>query len=132
MEEILEQLRELSERVSCPLELPSEDDLVAVEEALLIAIPYDLREFLLRASDLIYGALEPVTAADPRSHTFLPDVAANAWAEGMPREYLPLCQYQGGYACIAQDGKVFFWRRGELHDEWDDLWCWCRDVWLEK
>jgi len=130
LEEILEQLRELNERVSCALDLPTEDDLVRVEEEILISIPYDLRNFLLQASDVICGTIEPVTAADPRAHTYLPDVAAHAWEIGMPREYIPVCGYKGGYACTAQDGKVFFWQDGELVEEWQDFWCWCREVWL--
>lgn len=132
MEEILELLREQSQAVSLPLDLPTEDDLVGIEEAILISIPGDLRTFLMEASDVIVGRMEPVTAADPRSHTYLPEVASQAWDRGMPREYVPVCEYDGGYACIGQDGKVFFWKDGDLADEWEDLWYWVRDVWLES
>lgn len=131
VEEIIEMLREHAESVSLPLALPSEDELVDVEEQILIGLPYDLRMFLLEVSDVIVGQLEPVTAADPRSHTYLPEVASRAWALGMPREYLPVCEYQNGFACIAQDGKVFFWDGVDLTEEWEDFWQWCRDVWLE-
>ncbi|MFL0811038.1 MAG: SMI1/KNR4 family protein [Agarilytica sp.] len=132
MEEILELLREQSASVSLPLDLPSEDDLVEIEEAILIHIPHDLRTYLMEVSDVIVGALEPVTAADPRSHTYLPEVAAQAWNQGMPRENIPVCEYGGGYACIGQDGKVYFWKNGEQEEEWEDFWYWCRDVWLES
>ena len=131
MEDIIEQLRERSETVSLGLELPSEDQLVVVEEEILIPLPHDLRVFLLEVSDLIVGSLEPATAADPRSHTYLPEMCANAWDAGLPRENIPICQYRGGYAAIAEDGKVFFWSPDGAEDEpWDDIWRWCRDVWL--
>ncbi|WP_086929343.1 SMI1/KNR4 family protein [Agarilytica rhodophyticola] len=133
MEEILEELRELSEDVSVALELPTEDDLVLIEEEILISLPHALRVFLLEASDIIYGSIEPVTAADPRSHTHLPEVAAQAWSMGMPREYIPIAEYDGGYACIAEDGKVSFWSsNGMLENKWDDFWLWCRDVWMAR
>lgn len=132
MDEILEQLRELNQEVSLPLELPSEEMLVVVEEEILISIPYDLRTFLLEASDVIVGTLEPVTAADPRSHTYLPEVAALAWSLGLPREYIPICEYDGGYAAISQDGRIIFWVNDRIAEEWEDFWWWCRDVWLER
>ncbi len=132
MEEILELLQEQNQAVSFPLDLPTEEDLVCVEEEILISLPGDLRTFLLEASDVIVGAIEPVTAADPRSHTYLPEVAATAWSVGLPREYIPVCEYAQGYACIAQDGKVYFWQSGDMIEEWEDFWYWCRDVWLQE
>lgn len=130
MEEIIDLLREQCEAVSLPLGLPSEEELVCIEEEILIPIPYDLRKFLLEVSDVIVGVIEPVTAADPRSHTYLPEVTSRAWDIGLPREYVPVCEYEGGYACIAQDGTVYFWDGRDLKKEWDDFWHWCRDVWI--
>lgn len=43
MEEVIEQLRELSEPVPVPLELPDDDLLVEIEEQLLINLPFGLR-----------------------------------------------------------------------------------------
>lgn len=133
MEEVIETLRERNVDVSVTLELPSEDDLVKVEEEILIPLPGDLRTYLLEASDVICGRLEPVTAVDPRSHTYLPEVCAQAWDIGLPREYIPVCELMDGYACIAQDGKVHHWSREQgLEEEWEDFWDWCSEVWLEE
>ena len=85
MEEIIEQLREANEPVPVPLELPDEDLLVEIEEQLFIDIPFVFKEFLLTVSDVVYGSLEPVTVTDPQSHTYLPDVAANASAASTAR-----------------------------------------------
>lgn len=133
MEEILELLRENHQSVPVPLELPDEDDLVEIEEELLLAIPRDMRTYLLTASDVIYGSLEPVTVVDVQSHTYLPEVAAVAWSKGVPRYLVPLCEINGNYYCVESEGEVVFWRDGELTDEtWDTLWYWVRDVWLES
>ncbi len=133
MEEIVEQLRELNEPVPVPLELPDEDQLVEVEEQMLINIPFEFREFLLLVSDVIYGHLEPVTASDPNSHTYLPEVAAVAWSLGVPRDLIPICEDRGDYYCVDGEGEVVFWsgETTELTDEtWESVWHWARDVWL--
>lgn len=134
IEEVIEQLRTRNETIPVPLELPDEDLLVEVEEELLIGIPYDLRLFLLQVSDVVYGRLEPVTAADPRSHTYLPEVAAMAWDLGVPRHLVPLCQDGHDYYLVDMEGKVLRWEgaNAELTDEqWDSVWHWVEEVWLE-
>ena len=132
MEEIIEFLETYRESVSTPLELPNHDDLVVIEEEILMPIPFDYREFLLSVSDVIYGNIEPATAADPRSHTYLSEMTAQAWDLGLPRDVLPICEYDGGYSCIDQNGKVSFWRFDEFSETtWESIWHWARDVWLD-
>ncbi|HLT62951.1 MAG TPA: SMI1/KNR4 family protein [Pseudohongiella sp.] len=138
MEEVIELLREKNEPVPVPLELPDEDLLVEIEEELLLPIPADLRAYLLYASDVVYGSLEPVTVTDPRSHTYLPEMAAVAWDQGMPRYLLPICQLGNGYYCIGEHGDVHYWDGEDLgedpqgNEEWTSLWEWIREVWLQE
>lgn len=135
MEEVIEQLRELNEPVPVPLELPEEELLVEVEEQILINLPFELREFLLKVSDVVYGRLEPVTVTDPQSHTYLPEVASVAWSLGVSRELVPICEDQGNYYCVEQDGTVLLWDGEEedlTDDSWDSVWHWVREVWLEE
>ncbi|TBU90258.1 SMI1/KNR4 family protein [Phytopseudomonas dryadis] len=135
MEEVIEQLRELNEPVPVPLELPDEELLVEIEEQILINLPFELREFLLKVSDVVYGRLEPVTVTDPQSHTYLPEVASVAWSLGVPRELVPICEDHGNYYCVEQDGTVLLWdgEEEDLTDEsWDSVWHWVREVWLEE
>jgi len=135
VEDVIEQLRELNEPVPVALELPDEDLLVEIEEQLLINLPFELREFLLKVSDVVYGSLEPVTACDPQSHTYLPEVAAVAWDHGVPRDLLPLCQSGNDYYLVDIEGQVLLWSAdaGELSDEsWDSVWHWVKEVWLES
>ena len=106
MEDVIDILREHNEPVPVPLELPDEDLLVEIEEELLISMPDDLRYFLLTVSDVVCGKLEPVTVTDRNSHTYLPEVAAVAWSLGLPRRYLPICESNGAYYCIGQEGTV--------------------------
>ena len=130
MDDVIDMLRERNEPVPVPLELPDEDLLVEIEEQLDVALPDDLRAFLLTVSDVVCGRLEPVTVTDPNSHTYLPEVAAVAWSLGLPRRFLPICASNGGYYCISQDGTVLFWDERITNESWDSLWLWAREVWL--
>ncbi len=133
MNEVIEQLQQSATPSLIPLDLPEEDDLVLVEEEILLPIPREMRHFLLTVSDLILGSLEPVTVADPGAHTHLPEVASVAWANGIPREQLPLCKIDDNYYCRAEDGIVSFWQDGKQSDEnWEDVWEWCEMVWLNS
>lgn len=133
MEEVLERLHELAEDIPTPLELPDEDQLVRVEEELLLPIPRDFRYYLLTASDVVHGHLEPATAADPHAHNYLPEMAASAWSYGLPRYLLPICETVTGYYCIDPDGLILLWEHGEFAEQqWDNLWDWIAEVWLEE
>lgn len=133
MEEVIDELRENAEVVPVPLDLPSMDEIVEAEEEILIGLPFEFRQFQLTVSDLVIGSLEPVTVADPASHTYLPEVAAQAWNDGLPREYIPLCQVGDDYYCVEEDGAVKFWQDGAMtEEEWETVWHWARDVWLES
>lgn len=131
MDEIVQELRDRAEPTPVPLDLPSEEDLLDVEQQILLTLPRDYREFMLCVSDVVLGSIEPATAADPQSHTYLPDMAADAWDAGLPRDLIPICQAPAGYFCINQDGLIRRWQHGEIEDkEWESIWDWVCDVWL--
>ncbi len=133
MDEIIELLRQHAQDVPVPLDLPDEDQLLDIEEALLTQLPKSYREFLLSVSDLVIGRLEPATAADPQSHTYLADLAADAWSRGLPRQYLPICQQGQHYYCLNLEDQVQYWGPKGFSDEvWEDVWHWAEAVWLKS
>lgn len=132
MDAVIDLLRERNEPVPVPLTLPDDDELVLIEEQLFLPLPDDYKEFLLTVSDVVYGSIEPATATDPQSHTYLPEVSAVAWDQGVSRALVPVCEIPAGYYCIAPDGEVVFWSidDGLTDEEWPTIWHWARDVWL--
>ena len=89
----------------------------------------------MTVSDVVYGHLEPVTASDPHSHTYLPEVTATAWDLGLPRHLVPVCYDAPVYYAVDEDGEVFAWdeETQEMLDEtWESVWHWARDIWLES
>lgn len=131
MEEIVSRLRAVSLEVPVPLELPSFDDLIDAQEALLIHIPDDFRDFLLQVSDVVYGHVEPATIADPTAHTYLPELAARAWDEGLNRHLLPICEFRDGFYVIDPEGEVSIWPESD-EENWANIWHWAQQVWLQE
>ena len=139
MNDIAAKLQELKEDIPTALELPDEDDITEIEEELLVPLDDDFKEFLLTASDVVYGGLEPVTVADPYAHTHLPEVAAVAWDRGLPRQLVPLCEYKDGYYAVSETGEVYLWSESEKlgEDGFDGesiggVWDWVENVWLQS
>lgn len=139
MNEIAAKLQELKELIPTALELPDEDDITEIEEELLVPLDDDFKEFLLTASDVVYGSLEPVTVADPYAHTHLPEVAAVAWDRGLPRQLVPLCEYKDGYYAVSETGEVYLWSESEKlgEDGFDGesiggVWDWVEFIWLKS
>lgn len=132
--EVAEELEERSLKTAFSPEQATMEDIVDAQEAILIHIPVTYREFLLHTGHLIYGKLEPATVADAHAHNYLPEMAAEAWARGMPREYIPLCEDDGNIYCIGEDDTVYLWRPGseEVEECFENVWYWVKDIWLER
>ena len=136
MEEIISSLQDAHIEQTVPLDLPEIEDLVEIEEIILLPLPSELRQFLMTVSDVVCGHIEPVTVMDERSHTYLPEVTAQAWQEGMSREWIVVCAYCDGYAYIQQDGEMGFWQPEwanqtmKSNQQWDSIWHWAQSEWL--
>lgn len=128
MDDIIALLQERAETVPVPLELPDEDALLDVEAELNLRLPASLREFLASVSDLVIGRLEPATAADPASHTYLPALLEEARGDGVPRRLLPFCRIaEGSYACLTTEETVVYWP--DEDKEYESIWEWAESEW---
>jgi hypothetical protein len=125
-------LRECNEDVPTPPRLPTKEEVDAIERELGVRFHPDFRRYLLEASDVVFGTLEPVTITEKESHTYLPQVARSAWDEmELPRDLLPLCEDNGDYYCINKSGKIVYWSHNGTTDEsWPNLATWIEEVWI--
>jgi|ERR1041385_1569356 hypothetical protein len=128
------ELRELNEDVPKPLRLPTAAEVTAVENQLGVKFPEDYRRYLLEASDVVFGALEPAIVISDAGHLSLVEMAETAWDEmEVPRELLPFCEDNGDYYCLNQSGEVEYWsHNGASDDKWKDLATWIREVWIDE
>lgn len=114
-----------------PPRLPSEAEVNDVEAVVGITLHPDFRKYLLEASDVNVGTLEPVTAVDPESHTYLLNVIEDAKRMGVPSELLPICEDNSDFYCINNEGQIIFWsHNGTTDEKWDSLSNWIQDVWI--
>ena len=132
LDEVIQELRELNELVPKPLRLPTQEQVDEIEKKLGIVFHDDYRKYLLEASDVVYGTLEPATIIPDSGHTEFTSVAEAAWHQmGVSRELIPICEDNGDYYCMTKDGEIVFWSHNSITDErWPDLASWIKQVWI--
>jgi hypothetical protein len=133
LDEAFEELRSKNESVPLPLRLPTELEVEDAENRLGTSFPPDFRRYLLEASDIVCGTVEPVTITVPGSHTDLYRVVKDAWdVYGVPRELLPLCESNADFYCMNSDNEIVFWsHNGWSSEKWPSLAHWVKEVWIE-
>ena len=131
LEQAIEVLRSLNESVPKPIPLPSETDIETMEHELGITFNRDYREFLIKASDVVLGAIEPATITVPESYTHLPTVIESAREYGVPDNLFPFCEDNADFYCFNSSGEVVFWsHNGSINEKWPNLSKWIQEVWV--
>jgi hypothetical protein len=130
---VISRLRSLNEAVPKPMRLPTADEVHQVEQRLGVRFHPDYRTYLLTASDVVYGTIEPATITAPASHTDLAAICEMAWdGYGVPRDLLPICHDNADFYCMNGEGEVVFWlHNGTTDEKWPNLARWINDVWIE-
>jgi hypothetical protein len=130
--EVISELRALNEAVPKPLRLPTENEVAAAETHLGWRFPKDYRVYLLQASDVVYGTLEPAVVTPDSGHLNLIEIAETAWNEmEVPRNLLPICEDNGDYFCLNEQGEIEYWsHNGTTEEKWPDLATWIQEVWI--
>ena len=131
--ESIASLRNGNQPVPKPMRLPTPEEVASVEETLHTRFHPDFQTYLLHASDVVFGTLEPVTITLPGGHTDLRKVARSAHDLGVPKDWLPVCEDNGDYFCLTPAGEVKFWSHDGANDErWSSLSDWIDQVWLQS
>lgn len=132
LDDVLQQLRSLNEPVPIPLRLPTLQEVSNAEKQLRIPFPKDYRRFLLEASDVVYGTVEPALVTPDSGYRDLVTMAQTAWnALDLPKNLLPFCEDNGDYYCMNQRGQVVYWsHNGQTDEKWVNLASWIEHVWL--
>ncbi len=134
IETVITRLRHLNEPAPLPMRLPTSDEVDAIEQQLGVKFTPDYRKFLLEASDVVYGILEPATITDVTAHTNLLRLAQDAWHQmDLPRNLLPICEDNGDYFCLNAKGEIVYWsHNGATDEKWSDLATWIQEIWIDQ
>ncbi len=108
LSDVLSELRNRTQTVPKPPTLPTTEQVDLIEDALGASLPPDLRNYLLNASDVVFGALEPATAVNPTWQTYLLNIVDTGRAYGVPDELLPFCEDNGDFYCFDMNERIVF------------------------
>jgi hypothetical protein len=133
MERVIEKLRNLNEPVPKPLRLPSREEIINIQIQLGLEFHPDYIQYLLEASDVVFGVLEPATIPVESGHTFIGNVVNSAWKMGVPKTLVPIAEDNGDFYCMNESGEVIFWSHNGATDEmWPNLETWIQEVWIDE
>ena len=131
MDKVLKKLKSLNIPVPIPLVLPSVQEIEEVQKDLGVEFHSTYVKYLLEASDVVFGTLEPATVPVHSGHTYIGKVATEAWKMGVSRELVPIAEDNGDYYCMNREGEVLFWSHNGVTDEkWSSLGLWIESVWI--
>lgn len=131
--DVIDELRGLNEPVPDPFRLPTEDEVNDAEKRLNVKFHDDYRRYLLEASDVVYGSLEPAIITGDCDYLDLVEIAEYAWDEmEIPQSVLPFCEDNGDYYCLNRKGEVEFWsHNGARPEKWENLASWIKEIWID-
>ena len=113
LDDAIAELRTLNVPVPRPRRLPTESEVEAAISDAGVVVHADVRSYLLRASDVVYGTIEPV--AINGGHVDFVRVVESARVMGVPDELVPICEDNSDFYCVTSSGEVVFWS----HDRGD-------------
>lgn len=129
------QLRKRNEKVPNPLWLPTEKEIDNFEEEYKIKFPKDYKSYLLTASDVILGCLEPGQIIDKKDeNTYLGNILKIYESFGLNSEYIPICNDNDSFYCIDKDSKIHLIDSDLNNDSivYEDLADWILNCWIRN
>lgn len=134
--EIADAIAELkSVRMRLPIaqQLPDDALLSVYETELGIPFSDDYKFFVKEASDSIFNGKDALRlTANRDSPRELLNAVKEARAQGVPKSWLPICEDNGNYYCLREDGSVSYWAHdGASNEVWPSLACWIKQAWIE-
>ncbi|MCO6527149.1 SMI1/KNR4 family protein [Snodgrassella sp.] len=129
---VIEQLKELSNGEIINVPLPDDNLLDDYEKEINFCFSKEYRMLLKEANNIFYGTIELLLVTkDKKYPSELSLVLNEAREQGLPENWLPICQDNGNYYCLIPDGTVHYWTLdGYSNNSWKDLADWIEQVWI--
>lgn len=130
---IISEVNRLDDPRKRKIPLPDDALIARYEAATGFEFSEDYKKFLKSISNAFIGYLSPLTLNEEMGGVYgeLRSAIEQGRSAGLPHDWLPICEDNGDYYCIAPDGKIHFWdHNGPTTETWPDLATWANDVWL--
>lgn len=134
IDKVINELKILSGGESLNIELPDDALIASYEKDIGFTFPEDYKKALKEVSNVFYGTIELLSVTRDRNYYGeLAQALHDAKEQGVPENWLPICEDNGSYYCLVPDGQVRYWTTDGYSDEkWPDLASWIKQVWIES
>lgn len=132
LDKVINQLKKLSNGEVINVPLPDDVLLDSYEKDINFSFPADYRRLLKEAGNIFYGTIDLLLVTKNKQYPCELSIVLNeAREQGLPKDWLTICEDNGSYYCLISDGKVRYWTLdGYSNDSWDDLADWVEQVWI--
>ncbi|GFM35112.1 hypothetical protein DSM101010T_34770 [Desulfovibrio subterraneus] len=98
-----------------------------------VNIHKDHRALLSRVSNIFFRHYELLTITEREdSASELSEALLFLRENGVPKDWVPVCESNGDYFCVDSDGVVHFWsHNGPTDEKWESLAHWVKQVWID-
>ena len=133
LNDVISEIEHLSNGERNNVPLPDDALISQYEKEIGFIFSDDYKEVLKKISNIFYGTIDLLTVTkDKKYHGELSQVLNDAREQGLPRDWLPICEDNGSYYCIDNKGKIRYWTTdGYSEESWSDLASWIKQVWIE-
>ncbi|AUQ41959.1 SMI1/KNR4 family protein [Yersinia ruckeri] len=133
LDKVINELKLLSGGESFNVGLPDDALITSYEKDIGFTFPDGYKKALKEVSNVFYGTVELLSVTKDRNYYGeLAQALRDARDQGLPENWLPICEDNGSYYCLVPDGQVRYWTTDGYSDEkWPDLASWIKQVWIE-
>ncbi|MDD0976708.1 SMI1/KNR4 family protein [Pseudomonas fontis] len=111
-----------------PFRVPTNAEIADAQRLLNFRFPDQYIRFLQGGSNVANAAFEPAVIVRGCSYLDIFEIAETAWAQGVPRDWLPFIEDNSDYFCISETGAVRYWsHNGRTSERWPTF-----SAWFEK
>jgi len=115
------------------LSLPDDSLIIEYEKNTGFTFSSDYKKVLKEVGNIFYGTIELLSLTkDEPCYGELISALSDARQQGLPHDWLPICEDNGSYYCITPEGIIRYWTTdGYSNDKWPNLASWINEVWIE-
>ncbi|EBA1657377.1 SMI1/KNR4 family protein [Salmonella enterica subsp. enterica] len=133
LSDVIEELKIVSGGKRNNTPLPDDDLIAKYEKDIGFTFSSDYKKLIQEVGNIYYGTIDLLSVtADKKFYGELSTAISDAASIGVPESWLPICEDNGSYYCLDQQGHVRYWTGdGSSEEQWPNLASWVKDVWIE-
>lgn len=134
LDKVISELKYLSGGERLNIELPDDALIANYEIEIGFTFTEEYKKVLKEISNVFYGTIElAIITRDRQYYGELAQVLKDAKEQGLPGDWLPICEDNGSYYCLVPSGEIKYWTTDGFSDEkWLNIAHWIKAVWIDS